>query len=571
MSEFDLVVRSGTVVDGTGSAARTADVAIAGGRIAQIGRVLGRGRSEVDADGALVLPGFVDVHTHYDGQATWEQSLAPSSWHGVTTVVMGNCGVGFAPASPEQRTRLIELMEGVEDIPGVALTEGLTWEWESFPQFLDEIDRPHDIDFAAQVPHAAVRVYAMGDRAAAKERATAEEVAVMAGLVREAILAGAIGFSTSRTLNHKSVNGEVTPSYDAGADELVAIAAAIGETGTGVMQVVSAYPDPVAEFAIFRRMVQASARPLSVTVGQRHDTPETYREILALIEQANADGLPIVAQVPVRGIGVLLGLQNTLHPFMVNPVWRRIADLPVAEQALRMRDPHLRAEILAAQTGEKNTDLIGGDLIDRYGEMFELTDPPDYEPSPDRTLAAVAARTGRTPEEIAYDVLASDDGRAMLYLIFNNYAAGNLDVARELLTSEHSVPSLSDGGAHVGTICDASFPTTLLTHWARDRVHGRLDLPYVVRRQCRDTARLVGLLDRGVLAPGYRADLNVVDLPGLRLHRPEMHFDLPAGGRRLMQRVDGYRHTFVAGVETYRDGQPTGELPGRLVRGPRTG
>jgi N-acyl-D-aspartate/D-glutamate deacylase len=388
-------------------------------------------------------------------------------------------------------------------------------------------------------------------------------------LVGEAIEAGAIGFSTSRTLNHKSVGGEIIPSYDAGADELVAIAAAIGRTGRGVMQVVSDYPDPVEEFRLFRRMVEVSGRPLSVALGQRHDTPDFYREVLGLIAQANRDGLRILAQVPVRGIGVLLGLQNTLHPFMCNPVWRRLADLPVAEQARRMLDPQLKSEILAAQTGEKDLGLVGGNLIHRYGEMFELSDPPVYEPTPDRTIAAFAAGTGRTPEEIAYDVLTEGDGRAMLYLIFNSYAAGSLDVVRELLTSEYSVPSLSDGGAHVGTICDASLPTTLLTHWVRDREHDRLGVEYVVRRQARDTARSVGLLDRGVLAPGYRADLNIVDLTALRLHRPEMHFDLPAGGRRLVQRADGYRNTFVAGVETYCDGLPTGDLPGRLVRGPR--
>jgi N-acyl-D-aspartate/D-glutamate deacylase len=571
MAAHDVVVRAGTVIDGTGGPARTADVAIDADRIVEVGRVSGSGRREVDADGAVVAPGFVDIHTHYDGQATWESRLLPSSWHGVTTVVMGNCGVGFAPARPEHHDRLIELMEGVEDIPGIALHEGLAWTWRSFEEYLDALEaRPHDVEFGTQVPHAALRVYAMGRRAAAREVATAEEVALMAKLAAQAVRAGALGFSTSRTLNHKSVDGELTPSYDVRADELVAIAAAIGETGTGALQVVTDFPDPAEEFALLRRMVAGSGRPLSVSLAQGgisgpRSTERLYRRVLAMLEQAWADGLPIRAQVAARPIGLVLGLENTLNPFMANPVWRRVAaDRPAPELASRMREPAVRAEILAAQTDARDRNRLGGTLVHRYELMYELGDPPDYEPAPSQSIAARAATAGVPPVELAYDVLA---GGGMLYVAALNYADGNLDAVYEMLRHPHTLPGLSDGGAHVGTICDGSFPTTLIQHWTRDRRGPRLELPFVVRRQARDTARAVGLLDRGVLEPGYRADLNVIDVDRLRLHRPEVRRDLPAGGRRMIQRADGYRHTFVAGQETYVDGEATDALPGRLIRG----
>ena len=567
MAAHDLVVRGGTVIDGDGGPPRTADVAVDGGRIVEVGRVSGAGRREVDADGAVVAPGFVDIHTHYDGQATWESRLQPSSWHGVTTVLMGNCGVGFAPARPEHHDRLIELMEGVEDIPGIALHEGLAWNWHSFDEYLAALeDRPHDVDLATQVPHAALRVHAMGERAAAHEEATAEEIAQMAAQAKAAVQAGALGFSTSRTLNHKSIDGELTPSYAAGADELAAIAAAIGSTGTGVLQVVSDFPEPVEEFALLRRMVAESGRPLSVSLVQFPRDAERHRLVLGMLERAWADGLPIRAQVAARPVGMLLGLDNTLNPFMTNPVWRRLTGLTADEQAMRMSEPALRAEILAAQTREKDRGRLGGTMIDRYELMYELTDPPNYEPRAADSIAARATRSGCDPVELAYDILA---GGGMLYLTALNYLAGNLDDVHEMLVHPHTLPGLSDGGAHVGTICDGSFPTTLIQHWTRDRAGAKLELPFVVQRQARDTARAVGLHDRGVLRPGYRADLNVIDVDRLRLHRPEMRHDLPAGGRRLVQRADGYRHTFVAGQQTYADGEPTDALPGRLIRGPR--
>jgi N-acyl-D-aspartate/D-glutamate deacylase len=567
-SQFDLVVRGGTVIDGTGTPARTADVAVRDRVVVEVGTVAGRGDVELDADGAIVAPGFVDIHAHYDGQATWDERLAPSSWHGVTTVVMGNCGVGFAPVHPSDHQRLIELMEGVEDIPGAALHEGLSWRWQSFAEFLDAVDaRPHDIDVAAQVPHGALRLHVMGERGANREPATDDEIERMGAIARQGIEAGGLGFTTSRTLNHRTSRGEPTPTLTAEAAELVGIARAIGQSGAGVLQVVSDFVDLDAEMATFRQMVVESGRPLSFSLAQSPLAPRQYERLLAELDRASADGLPMRAQVAVRPVGLLLGLACTLHPFRANPVHREIARLPAAEQAAIMREPGFKDRVLEAERGERERHKLGGRLIHRYELLYELADPPDYEPDPATSIAARAERAGVPPAELAYDLLAEGDGSTMLYLPFLNYADGNLDAVGEMLRHPHTVPGLSDGGAHVGTICDGSFPTTLLTHWGRDRERGRMDLEFLVERQCRATAETVGLLDRGVLAPGYRADLNVIDLDRLVARRPEMHHDLPAGGKRLLQRAEGYRHTIVAGVETYRDGEPTGALPGRLVRG----
>ncbi len=569
MATHDLVIRGGTVVDGTGSAPRPADVAIDGDRIAAVGRVEAAGAREIDADGALVTPGFVDIHAHYDGQATWDHQLAPSSWQGVTTVVMGNCGVGFAPVRPADHGRLIELMEGVEDIPGAALHEGLSWEWQSFGEYLDAVDRiPHDIDVAAQVPHGAVRLHVMGERGAQREPATAEEIAQMAALAAEGVAAGALGFTTSRTMNHRTSRGEPTPTLTASADELVGIARGLGELGSGVLQIVSDHMNTDEEFAMFRRMVSESGRPLSFSLVQSPFDPEGYREVLGRIDAAQADGLAITAQVGTRAVGLLFGLQCTLHPFLNNPVFAEIAALGVPEQASIMAAEGFKARVLEAAASGKVRKL-GGGLIGRFEAMYELGDPPDYEPDAGDSIAARAAREGRAVEDFVYDLLVADQGRTLLYMPALNFAGGTLDAVGEMLAHPHTVPGLSDGGAHVGTISDGSFPTTLLTLWGRDRDRGRLELAYLVQQHCRDTARTVGLHDRGVLAPGYRADVNVIDFDNLRARRPEVRYDLPAGGRRLLQRADGYLHTVVAGVETYRGGEPTGELPGRLVRGAR--
>ena len=569
MAAHDLVIRGGTVVDGTGSDPRTADVAVSGGRVVAVGSVGGRGGHEVDADGALVLPGFVDIHAHYDGQATWDSSLAPSSWHGVTTAVMGNCGVGFAPVRPEDRERLIELMEGVEDIPGAALHEGLSWEWQSFGEYLDAVDRiPHDIDVAAQVPHGAVRLHVMGERGAQREPASPEEIDAMARLVAEGVAAGGLGFTTSRTVNHRTSRGEPTPTLTAAAAELVGIAHGLGQLGRGVLQVVSDHMNTDEEFATFRRMAAESGRPLSFSLVQSPFDPDSYREVLGRIDAARADGLAITAQVATRAVGLLFGLQCTLHPFLNNPVFSEVSALPVPEQVRIMANEGFKARMLEAAGGDKVRKL-GGGLIGRFESMYELHDPPDYEPGPEDTIAARATSEGRAVEDFVYDLLIADQGRTLLYLPALNFAGGNLDAVGEMLAHPHTVPGLGDGGAHVGTISDGSFPTTMLTLWGRDRGHGRLEVPFLVQRHCRDTARTVGLHDRGILAPGYRADINVVDFGALQARRPEVRYDLPAGGRRLLQAADGYVHTFVAGVETYRGGEATGAHPGRLVRGPQ--
>jgi N-acyl-D-aspartate/D-glutamate deacylase len=563
MADHEIVIRSGTVVDGMGGPARPADVAITGARITEVGAVAGRGRREVDADGLLVTPGFVDIHSHYDGQATWDSRLLPSAWHGVTTVVMGNCGVGFAPVKPDDHDRLIELMEGVEDIPGAALHEGLQWTWQSFGEYLDALEgRPHDIDFAAQVPHGALRLHAMGERGSDHTaRPTADEIAEMGRLAAEGVAVGGLGFTTSRTRNHRTSRGEYTPSLTAGRDELVGIAAGLGRLGAGVLQVVSDFRDVDEEMGTLRAMAETSGRPLSISVAAGGSGRDNHRRVLAAIEAMNDDGLEVRAQVATRGIGVLLGLQASINPFSRCPSYKQVADLPLPERVVALREPARRAAIVAEWT----------DRPLRYGEaftqLFVLGDPPDYEPGPDASVAAEAARQGRSPVELAYDLLMEDEGRALLYSPILNYPGGNLDEARALLTHPFAVPGLGDGGAHVGTICDASFPTTLLVHWCRDRERDQLDLPFVIRGQCRETARTVGLLDRGVLAPGYRADVNVIDFDALRIHPPRLEFDLPAGGKRLLQGADGYRHTFVAGQEVYADGEATGALPGRLVRG----
>ena len=572
MADHDLVIRAGTVIDGTGAPRRTADVAVTDGVITEIGAVGGRGRREIQADGALVTPGFVDIHCHYDGQATWDERLQPSSWHGVTTVVMGNCGVGFAPVRPTDHERLIQLMEGVEDIPGAALAEGLSWDWTDFAGFLDAVDgRPHDLDVAAQVPHAALRLHVMGERGSHHEEvATPEEVAEMGRIAAAGIEAGALGFTTSRTRNHRTSTGEFTPTLTAARAELVGIAEAVGATGTGVLQMVGDFVDLDHEFDTLLEMMRASGRPLSFSLAQSPLAPDQYRVLLGRLADANRDGLTMRAQVAPRAVGLLLGLDCTLHPFMTNPVWRELAGRPAAEQAAAMADPDFRRRVLDAQAGGKERGKLGGGLIGMFDRIFPLGDPPDYEPDPAEAVTGQAARAGVTPEEWAYDFMLGDSGAAMFYVPFLNYADGNLDATREMLAHPNTVPGLSDGGAHVGTICDGSFPTFLLTHWGRDRRRGeRFELEWLVNQHTRETARTVGLGDRGVLAPGMRADINVIDFDRLAIARPEMHHDLPAGGRRVLQRASGYRHTLVAGVETYADGEATGALPGRLVRGAR--
>jgi N-acyl-D-aspartate/D-glutamate deacylase len=571
MTAIDLVIRSGSVVDGTGGQARTADVAISGGVVVEVGQVSGTGHREISADGALVTPGWVDLHTHYDGQVTWDNFLAPSSWHGVTTVVMGNCGVGFAPVHDGDRERLIELMEGVEDIPGTALHDGLKWDWNDFGEYLEAADRlPHDIDFGVYVPHDPLRVYVMGDRGARRQEATEDEIAEMGRLAFEGVQRGALGFSTDRLGLHRTSRGEHPPAYGAAARECIAIAEAVGRGGKGILQLVSDFDDVDAEFAMLRGMVERSGLPLSFTLTYRYEDREQrrLRSLLAGIESANADGLRILGQVAPRSIGFLYGLDCMMNPFSANAVYQEIADLPLAEKVAIMKRAEFRDRLLANVT-DKPDFRTGGNRLTKWDLMYELSDPPDYEPNPADSVAARAARAGRDPAEVAYDLLLADGGSGMIYVPSVNYPDGNLDVVKEMLEHRYTLPGLSDGGAHVESICDASFPTTLLAYWGRDRPRGRLDVPYIVKQQCADTAAFAGLRDRGVLAPGYRADVNVIDFEGLGLRRPHFQQDLPAGGKRLMQAATGYLHTIVAGVGTYEDGVATGALPGRLVRGDR--
>ena len=568
MSAYDLVIRDGIIIDGTGDEPSHGDVAVNDGYIVDVGDVEGKGAREISADGAWVAPGFVDIHTHYDGQLTWDKSLAPSSWHGVTTVVTGNCGVGFAPVRTDDRQRLIELMEGVEDIPGAALHEGLPWTWESFPEYMDATAKlPHDINYGLQLAHGPLRLYVMGERGAQRERATAADIRKMRQIAAEAIAAGALGFTTSRTMNHRTSTGDLAPTLDASTEELVGIAAGLRDAGTGVLQVVSDFADPASEFATLRAMAQESGRPLSISLAQNPNAPHAWEEVLDLVDEANGDGLRVRAQVATRGIGLLLGLQCTLNPFMMNPVYQEIEELPIPERARQMRDPSFKERLLDAATDDRERTKLGGRLIGKFHLMYELGDPPDYEPSAAESIEARAATMGCRAEELAYDLLVKGDGSGFLYLPLLNYADGNLDVVRKMLVHPHTVPGLSDGGAHVGTICDGSFPTTLLGYWGLDRNHNRIPIPFIVKRHCRDTAETVGLFDRGLVQAGYRADLNVIDPHALRLHEPEMHFDLPAGGKRLLQRSSGYKCTIVNGEVAYLDGESTGAMPGKLVRG----
>jgi N-acyl-D-aspartate/D-glutamate deacylase len=569
----DFVIRGGELADGSGGPLRTADVAVDKGRISLVGQVAGQGREEIDARGKLVTPGFVDIHTHYDGQASWDTRMQPSSWHGVTTAVMGNCGVGFAPVHAHHRQRLVELMEGVEDIPGTALHEGLGWQWESFGDYLDALaPQARDIDIAAQLPHGALRVFVMGERGARLEAATAEDRAQMRQLAAEAMRAGAIGFSTSRSVNHRSIKGEPTPSLRATEDELQAIAAGLKDAGRGVLQFISDFnvPSLEQEFAMLTRLVRTSGRPLSYSLAQRHSAPEGWRQLLALTTAANAQGLPMVAQVAPRPIGVLLGLQGSRHPFSGCPSAQAIAHLSLDQRLALMHQPEMRARMLAElqQLAGRPADPLLPRFSD-FSRLYAFGDPPDYEPPPEMAVTAIARQRGQSPAETAYDMLLAENGRAFLFAPFANYAHGHLDACQAMLDHPHTVPGLGDGGAHVSVISDGSFPTTLLSHWGRDRTRGRFDLGWLVKRQTADTARTVGLLDRGRVAPGYRADLNVIDMARLQVQAPVMVGDLPAGGQRLLQRATGYDATLVAGVPTYRHGEATGALPGQLVRGPQ--
>jgi N-acyl-D-aspartate/D-glutamate deacylase len=569
----DLVIRNGTLVDGTGGTPRSADVAVDNGVIAEVGRVHADGAVEIDATDQLVTPGFVDVHTHYDGQVTWDPTLAPSSWHGVTTVVMGNCGVGFAPAAPDRREWLIGLMEGVEDIPGTALAEGIKWGWETFPEFLDYLDTQSlALDVGTQVPHGAVRGYVMGDRGARNEPATPDDIDAMASIVREGIEAGALGVSTSRTIAHRAIDGEPVPGTFAAEDELFAMGRALSAVGTGVFELAPAgvmgedlaAPDREMDWMI--RLSEDTGRPVTFALIQHDLDPDQWKEMLDLASDAHGRGIPIRPQVAGRPLGLLLGLQ-TFHALRNRPSYRAIEALPLDEKVARLRDPEVRARILAeAPNADPRMSFVGLGL-DR---TFQLGDPPDYEPEPEQSIAAIAERDGRDPWDLYFDLLLADDGHELLLRPLLGYAQFTQDPIREMVLHPATALGLGDGGAHVGAICDASIETYMLTHWVRDRARGeRLPLELVIRKMTSDTAALYGLSDRGVVEVGKKGDLNVIDFDNLTLRRPAMHHDLPAGAHRLLQTAEGYTATIVSGEVIARNGVDTGARPGSLIRGAR--
>jgi N-acyl-D-aspartate/D-glutamate deacylase len=562
-----LIIRHGTIVDGTGQSPYVGDIKIVDGVIQEVGNVTGTAEQEIDATGLIVTPGFVDIHTHYDGQVTWSHQLASSSQLGVTTVVMGNCGIGFAPCHPEHRAIMMRLMEGVEDIPGVVLEEGLPWNWESFPEYLDALAaRQYDADIATQIGHAPLRIHVMGDRGAAREPATDADIAAMAKLAGEAVVAGALGFSTSRTILHKSSDGTHTPTLGSAEKELAGIAQGLKKVGLGTLQLVTDFDDVDEEFAMLRRIAEQSGRPLSLTLLQHEHLPDRWRRVMSHMHEATDAGLKMKAQVGARPVALIFSFALSLCPFSQLPTYESLKDLPAAQRLEKLRDPAIRTKILA----EEHQEAMYKRRVANFENLYPLGDPPEYEPHPDNCIAAIAARLGKAAAEVAYDILLGEAGQALLYRPLYNYSDQDLEVVREMLMDRDSVPGLSDGGAHYGFICDASFPTYLLTHWARDRKRGeKIPLAQLVKWQTQDTAATVGLNDRGQLLPGYKADINVIDFEKLHLHAPKIVYDLPAGGRRLGQKADGYRATIVAGVVTYRNGVATGERPGRLIRGPQ--
>ena len=571
-AQYDLVVRNGTVIDGTGAEAREADVAVKNGKIAAVGRIDKAGREEIDARGHAVTPGFVDIHTHYDGQVTWDDRFSPSSGHGVTTVLMGNCGVGFAPCRPQDRDTLMNVMEGVEDIPELVMREGVPWNWQSFPEYLDALAaRRCDIDFATQVPHAPLRVFVMGKRGVDREPANASDMAEMSTLVEEGLDAGALGFSTSRSLFHRTPDGALTPTITAGEEELAAIARGMRRAGKGVIQLLDDFsdttPEGATEFAMLRRLVELSGRPLSFTLLDISLYPGRWQALLREIERAHRDGLPIRGQVAARPVAVLYGLELSFHPFSTCPSYREVEGLPLDAKLVRLRDPAMKAKLLVEQPTYRNPQMLA--FMRSAANMFVLGDPPDYTPPADQRLDARAARLGITPLELAYDLLVSGDGRTILFHPGANYTDCSDANMASMLRHEHTVMALGDGGAHYGLICDASYTTHALTYWTRDRKGEHWPLPWAIRQLTDVPARAVGLGDRGRLAPGFKADLNVIDLDRLKVSAPRSVRSLPGGGRRLEQKAQGYVATIVSGDVTYRDGDFTGACPGRLVRGSR--
>jgi N-acyl-D-amino-acid deacylase len=569
----DIVIRGGKIIDGTGKTAFIGDVAIADGRIAAVGGKQGPAKRDIDADGLVVTPGWVDAHTHYDGQAMWDPLLAPSCWHGVTTVLFGNCGVGFAPVKKHDRGALMDLMEGVEEIPNPVLAAGLNWEWETFPQFMDSLERrPHAIDIAAQAAHLPLRVYVMGDRAVRREAATPDDIAEMRRLTIEALQCGAFGFTTSRTDSHKTPDGELVPSRDADADELIGIGSALGAVGMGAFGMNSDFDDEDYELNWMTRLARQTGRPVWFLLTDRYEDPQRWRRLLDATHAARAQGLSFTAQIAGRPIGVMMGIGTALNPFTVRPSYKKIESLPIVEQRRRLRDPQVRAQILAEAPSDADVAKLAQfrqAVTRKWDRFYVMGDPPDYEPSPEKSVAAIAAREGRPPDEVAYDYITGGEGQ-YLYFPVVNYVSGDHAPILEMLNDPACLLGLSDGGAHCTSIVDSGVPTFMLMHWGRDRSRGpRLPLEHLVKRQTSETADFFGFSDRGRLTPGLRADINVIDFDNLKVRKPELVHDMPAGGRRFVQRVEGYETTLVAGTPIFKRGEHTGAMPGRLVRAGR--
>ena len=563
---YDLIIKNGLIYDGKGSEPFEADIGISEDKIVAIGKIEENSIETIDAKGKIVTPGFVDIHTHYDGQVTWDPYLRPSTYHGVTTVVMGNCGVGFSPCKPDQRDWLIGLMEGVEDIPGTALHEGIDWEWESFPEYLDALEKkPLAIDVGTQIPHGAVRAYVMGERGINHEEASEDEINKMKEIVREAVEAGAYGFSTSRTEKHNDVNGKLTPSITAHKTELVEIAKSLGEIDKGVLQGISDFYDFESEFDIFKTMSKESGRPISITVEQQDARPDWWIQLLDGIEDAQSEGIQMFGQVPPRATGILMGLTATLNPFRFHPSYMEIAEMPLDERVKIMSDSSFRDRLL----GEEGVSInpLVDEIVQSYEKMFKLGEPANYEPDPKDSFQSLSETSNRTAQEIAYDAMLEKEGRALIYHPLFNYQPGDLSLVEKMLKHPYTISGLGDAGAHCGAISDASFPTTLVQHWSRDRDRGeKLPLKTVIKMQTSETASLLGINDRGILEEGYKADINIIDYEKLTLHEPEIINDLPAGGRRLVQKASGYDYTIVSGAVAFIKGEATGVLNGKLIR-----
>lgn len=566
---LDILIKNGTVVDGSGAEPFCADVGIQGDRIVAVGSIKEPARREIDATGMLVTPGFVDIHTHYDAQATWSRHMTPSSLHGVTTAVMGNCGVGFAPCTEENREGLIRLMEGVEDIPGVVMAEGLPWDWESFPEYMDSLERqPRDMDLAVMLPHSPLRVHVMGERGLRREEATEADLEAMAKLASDAARAGAIGFATSRLAIHKSSAGELIPSYLASTRELKTIACAVVEGGAAVIQ--SSFSPSSMEIvepdlAMFADISEAAGVPLTFALTQADMAPDIWQHVVKRLDEFNDRGIPVKAQLLPRPVGLLAGLDATAHPFSLCPSYLPLADLPLAEKVARLKDPSLKVQLLAEEPVEHDQLIV--QMARNFDDIYELGNPPNYEPAPEDSIGARAKRAGRDAREFVYDLLLENEGHTLLFIPLANYSYKSLDVVNTLLDHPHVTLGLGDGGAHYGLICDASYTTFVLTHWCRDRKKAQRDLAEMVHRLTWEPAQLMGLHDRGLLKPGYKADLNIIDFDRLQLHHPTVVRDLPGGGKRVFQTGEGYVATILSGVVTYEQGQATEQLPGKLVRG----